>query len=548
MKISRVLICALFAGLFLPITSPVAQAANTDINCGTSGFYSINETGVVVSSTNCVGTVNFGSNVTAIGRSGDATGVFQNNDSLTAISLASSVKEIQTKAFSGSSFTSITFAEGLETIAAYAFQNFNDTTQLDNVVLDFPNSLKSIGNYAFEQSTGTGKTGAVSFGDALENIGASAFNNTGGFGPTSITFRGDAPITTIPSTSFWGSRANEIVVPSNITTIGTNAFRTNINLVSFFVPNSVTTIDQRVFAKGASSSLRLLVLPDGLSTMVGTNALEGQTTTLKVVYCGTDSTIRTYLTNYLYSTCSRATQYNANGGVGSTIIETATADSNKNVAKTLRANTFTRSGYEFDGWNTKRDGSGTKYTDQQAFTQTNHLTLFAQWWDLSRTRPGSDNSAEERRKRQEKIDKNRLALVQKVKSGELIINPDLIDSDLPTLTVELREKVNNELASQSKSKEFSFKNIQKVVSKYDLYQAIQNGLKGIVTGRAAVNASIVASTVPQKELLISKLMALDPSKRSTVEDIDKVIAEFEKIQLERKMKLSATVSRSSASK
>ena len=31
----------------------------------------------------------------------------------------------------------------------------------------------------------------------------------------------------------------------------------------------------------------------------------------------------------------------------------------------LKANTFTRTGYKFAGWNTKKNGSGEDYTDRQ---------------------------------------------------------------------------------------------------------------------------------------------------------------------------------------
>ncbi len=551
MKISRVSICALFAGLFLPITSPVAHAADTDINCGTSGKYTINETGVVVSSTNCVGTVHFGSNVTSIMDKPDGQGIFQNNDSLTAVSFGPSVKSIGTNSFKGASLDSVSFSEGLETISASAFFDLNNTTQVDNVDIIFPDSLKYIGNSAFQQTTAVngaqGKLGAISFGPNLEYLGGNAFYNSGRTGATSVTFRDEPKITSIETNVFYGNRATEFIFPSNITALGGANFSGAERLTYAVLPEGVTSVGLRAFSFVNSSSLRVVFLPDNITTLDDLAFQSQSSSTLKFVYCGSDPTllnqinVSNYLRFFKSSSCYRAVQYNANRGSGATILETATADSNKNVAKTLRANTFTRSGYEFDGWNTKRDGSGTKYTDQQAFTQTNHLTLFAQWWDITKPRPNADNSAEERRKRQEKIDKNRLALVQKVKSGELLINPDLIDSDLPTLTVELREKANNELASQSKSIDFSFKDIQKVVAKYDLYQAIQNGLRGIVNGRAAVSASIIASSVPQKELLISKLMALDPSKRSTVEAIDKAIAEIAKIQLDRAERKAKTL-------
>ncbi|MBO5977860.1 MAG: InlB B-repeat-containing protein, partial [Bacteroidales bacterium] len=36
------------------------------------------------------------------------------------------------------------------------------------------------------------------------------------------------------------------------------------------------------------------------------------------------------------------------------------------VSQAIKANTFTRSGYTFTGWNTNADGRGTSYTDKQS--------------------------------------------------------------------------------------------------------------------------------------------------------------------------------------
>ena len=76
--------------------------------------------------------------------------------------------------------------------------------------------------------------------------------------------------------------------------------------------------------------------------------------------------------------------YNANGGTGTMANDNAVCD----VGWGLKANTFTRSGYVFTGWNTAADGSGISYSDQQlvpANTKVDGdtLTLYAQWQDVS---------------------------------------------------------------------------------------------------------------------------------------------------------------------
>lgn len=71
--------------------------------------------------------------------------------------------------------------------------------------------------------------------------------------------------------------------------------------------------------------------------------------------------------------------YNANGGSGTMNDQSRTY----NDGKKLTANTFTREGYTFAGWNTKSDGTGTSYANQATgnLTSTNGatVTLHAQW-------------------------------------------------------------------------------------------------------------------------------------------------------------------------
>ena len=45
----------------------------------------------------------------------------------------------------------------------------------------------------------------------------------------------------------------------------------------------------------------------------------------------------------------------------------------------LRANSFAKTGYHFDGWNTVAGGSGTDYADQAPYSVNASDTLYAQW-------------------------------------------------------------------------------------------------------------------------------------------------------------------------
>lgn len=67
--------------------------------------------------------------------------------------------------------------------------------------------------------------------------------------------------------------------------------------------------------------------------------------------------------------------YNANGGSG------VPASQNKihNSSLTLSTTRPTRTGYTFQGWNTKSDGSGTSYQPGATYASNAALTLYAQW-------------------------------------------------------------------------------------------------------------------------------------------------------------------------
>ena len=74
-------------------------------------------------------------------------------------------------------------------------------------------------------------------------------------------------------------------------------------------------------------------------------------------------------------------KYDANGGTG----EMADQEISYNVGTNLTANTFTKNAYNFNNWNTKADGSGDTYTNEQSVTNIGNNTLYAQWTPIAYT-------------------------------------------------------------------------------------------------------------------------------------------------------------------
>lgn len=67
--------------------------------------------------------------------------------------------------------------------------------------------------------------------------------------------------------------------------------------------------------------------------------------------------------------------YNANGGTGTPSSQSKTYG----VSLTLSSTIPTRNGYNFLGWNTKADGSGTSYAKGAVYTENASVCLYAQW-------------------------------------------------------------------------------------------------------------------------------------------------------------------------
>ena len=88
-------------------------------------------------------------------------------------------------------------------------------------------------------------------------------------------------------------------------------------------------------------------------------------------------------------------KYNANSGAGIMYGDSVSSGSDYYI----RANSFTRDGYVFAGWNTNADGNGTYYADRGMINSlSQNVELFAQWTAVqTAVQPGGDPETEEQK-------------------------------------------------------------------------------------------------------------------------------------------------------
>jgi uncharacterized repeat protein (TIGR02543 family) len=286
-----------------------------------------------------------GNRVTTIG-----TGAFIET-ALTSVTIPDSVRTIEDEAFKETKLTSLDLGNGVTSIGVYSFGGINDGINHLDVVI--PDSVTTLSSNAFGQSN----LGNVVIGDGLETIEVAVFYNNYGQGARSIIFGSN--LKRIKEAAFLGVNATNIILPDSLEHLETRAFeQTNPSLI--YIPNSLFTL-----AVGAFDN----------------------STTNKIIYCGSDSSI----ISYVYpigksSVCERIVKQNSNFSQVEEKYQTSAS------ALDIELNTFNRIGYTFESWNTQKNGSGIKYTDGQNFNFLSNLTLYAQWSSL--TSNSQDNQIE----------------------------------------------------------------------------------------------------------------------------------------------------------
>lgn len=166
-----------------------------------------------------------------------------------------------------------------------------------------------------------------------------------------------------------GSKAGDIYVYAN----GKWALRGN-EITITFDPN------------GGAGSMEPMSVNPGVGNKLTGNTFTRENYTFTGWNTAKDGTGKTYAdgetvnfsadtTLYAQWTQNPVITFDANGGKGTMGTQTV----KPNEATDLTANSFTRADYDFTGWNTAKDGTGTAYADKTNITTNENVTLYAQW-------------------------------------------------------------------------------------------------------------------------------------------------------------------------
>ena len=239
--------------------------------------------------------------VTSIGIS-----AFSGCSGLTSVTIPNSVTSIGISAFSGcSGLTSVTIPNSVTSIGSSAFDGCSGLTSVT-----IPNSVESIGDYAFGGCSGLtainvdenntayssidgvlfnksqtelvqypgGKQGAYTIPNSVTSIGNYAFYNCSGL--TSVTIPNS--VTSIGHEAFRDcSGLTSVTIGNSVTSIGTRAFYGCTGLTSIDIPNSVTSIGIQVFA--GCSGLTSVTIGNSV-TSIGSSAFS-HCSGLTDIYC-----------------------------------------------------------------------------------------------------------------------------------------------------------------------------------------------------------------------------------------------------------------------
>ena len=186
--------------------------------------------------------------VTTIGES-----AFEDCTGLTSVTIGNSVTSIERSAFKGCNKLEKVIVSDIAAWCSIKFEYYQDSnplcyahhlysdenTEIKDLII--PNSVTSIGNYAFYKCSGLT---SVTIPNSVTTIGNLAFDECTGL--TSVIIPNS--VTSIGNYAFsFCTGLTSVTIPNSVTSIGSYAFEYCTGLTSVIIPNSVTTIGSEAF-------------------------------------------------------------------------------------------------------------------------------------------------------------------------------------------------------------------------------------------------------------------------------------------------------------
>lgn len=379
---------------------------------------------------------------------------FRGCSSLSSVTIPEQVKEIASEAFWGTALTSITLPEGIETLGPGMIAK----TKITEITI--PKSLKEAGR----TTDGVGSLGALSRCDTLKKVvfedGITTIPKVCYYSTSVTEIVIPSSVTKIDKYAFTGCTGmTEFVLPTGVTDIGAEAFARNTNLQRVVIYDSATTIHSSAFTKATqciitgyrNSTAETYAKANSLTFEAikydikfdGNGSDGGKTVNMNDRECGVSYNLTENgftRTGYKFKNWNsqkdgKGTVYNDGQSVSNLCpLYHAPKDSitlyaqwepiqyhvqfdgngatkgsmdkltNLRYDKTyeLKKNAFTKTGYDFIGWNTKKDGKGTTYANAakvKNLTTKDGATvkLYAQWkvksYRIKYTLNGGTNSS-----------------------------------------------------------------------------------------------------------------------------------------------------------
>ena len=176
----------------------------------------------------------------------------------------------------------VIFGNSVKNIPAYLFYYPDDVVFPKIKSITIPDSVTSIGSYAFYYCTGLT---SITIPDSVTSIGSSAFANTD---LTSIVLGNG--ITIIEDSTFNScTNLTSITIPNSVTSIGYSAFFYCSNLILDSLPNSLAYIGDYAFS--GCTNLTFTNIPEGVKNICGHAFKDAGNSTNTLIFKGTPSSI-----------------------------------------------------------------------------------------------------------------------------------------------------------------------------------------------------------------------------------------------------------------